>query len=74
MANSDHYTDVRGHHINLGVTQDALGPNCDSCGRTIIPRASGGTVAEPWQHAIDCPNYLPHPDSIAGQPDYTPSA
>ncbi|WP_400158529.1 hypothetical protein [Arthrobacter sp. BPSS-3] len=73
MANSDHYTDPTGHHINIGAMQDALGPNCAECGRTIIPRASGGTVAEPWQHAMDCSSYRPHPDSIAGQPGYVPS-
>ncbi len=73
MATSDHFTDPHGRNINLVGTQDALGPNCDTCGRTIIPRTSGGTIAEPWQHALDCPEYLPHPDSIAGQPGYVPA-
>jgi predicted RNA-binding Zn-ribbon protein involved in translation (DUF1610 family) len=74
MATSDHYTDPSGHHINIVPMQDAVGPNCPTCGRTVIPRTSGGTVAEPWQHTTACPDYRPHPDSIAGQPGYTPSA
>lgn len=74
MATSDHYTDPKGQYINIVPTQDALGPHCDSCGRSVFPRRSGGTEPERWQHAIDCPEYQPHPDTIAGQPGYVPSA
>lgn len=73
MSASDHYTDPRGGNINLAFAQDAAGPNCSTCGRTVFPR-NGGNVAEPWQHAIECPKYQPHPDSIAGQPGYVPTA
>lgn len=73
MATSDHFTDTHGRYINIVPLQDALGPNCGTCGRTVIPRADGGSVAERWQHTTDCPDYLPHRDSIAGQPNYTPS-
>jgi hypothetical protein len=74
MTASDHYTDPHGRHINVVPLQDELGPNCPDCGRTTIPRADGGTIAELWQHAVDCPEYLPHPDTIAGQPGYNPAA
>lgn len=73
MSASDHYTDTHGAYINIVPTQDALGPHCDSCGRSVFPR-KGGTEPERWQHTTDCPEYLPHPLSIAGQPGYTPSA
>ncbi|WP_140416650.1 hypothetical protein [Arthrobacter globiformis] len=69
-SDSDHYMTPRGEYIRIVPMQDALGPHCTECERTVIPRASGGTEAEPWQHAMGCSQYRPHPDSIAGQPDY----
>lgn len=70
MSASDHFTDLHGRYIDIVPTQDGLGPNCTDCGRTVIPRADGGSVAERWQHSMNCPAYAPHPDSVAGQPGY----
>lgn len=71
MSSADHFTDPHGRYINICPTQDALGPNCPECGRTAIPRVSGGTTPEPWQHTTACSQYQPHPLSVAGQPGYS---
>jgi hypothetical protein len=46
--------------INRNVTQDHAEPPCVECGRR--------TAGESYAHEIGCSGYLPHPDSIAGQP------
>ncbi|GAB3754827.1 hypothetical protein GCM10027591_03770 [Zhihengliuella somnathii] len=68
----DHTHTPNGAFLALATAQSAGNdPKCADCKRTIITRAHTGTP-EPWQHAIECPNYEPHPNSIAGQPGYQP--
>lgn len=58
LAEYDHNHTPDGHFIQLTGLQDATTPGCPDCGLT-------ATV--PSAHKIDCPAYLPHPDSIAAQ-------
>lgn len=57
----DHLHTPNGHFLYLSQTQDAEGEHCGDCGRSVYPDT------QPHNHAMDCPVYLPHPDSIAGQ-------
>lgn len=78
LAEYDHNHAAAASHLPIEVvpTQDAAGPNCPECGRTVVIRAdaskgsgwASGTpngAAEAWQHTFQCSEYAPHPDSIA---------
>ncbi|GAB3621795.1 hypothetical protein GCM10027417_30570 [Glutamicibacter endophyticus] len=79
----DHNHTPDGVTIQIVPTQSAGDTKCSTCGRTIIIRAdearstawASGTPngsPEKWQHTLECPEYEPHPNSIAGQPNYVP--
>lgn len=79
----DHNHAPDGSMIEIVPTQSVGDPTCSICGRTIIirgdeARSSGWTSEttngspERWQHTLECPEYEPHPNSIAGQPNYVP--
>jgi hypothetical protein len=51
--------------ISRSVTQDATETPCPDCGRRTSGRA--------YVHGLNCPNYQPHPDSIAAHPEYAPT-
>lgn len=53
-----HDHDRAGHPLYRIGLQDASEPGCPDCGLT---------APEPWAHALDCPQYSPHPQSIAAQ-------
>lgn len=49
-----------GHFIpDLNALKDKGEPACEGCGRHLPPGAPS------YQHAIECPNYVPHPASLA---------
>jgi len=54
----DHTYTPSGLFIKLGVMQDALEVPCVVCGKR--------TGGESWAHKWGCPEYRPHPSSIAG--------
>lgn len=48
--------------ISRAAMQDHLETPCEVCGRR--------TAGQSYSHEIGCSKYVPHPDSIAGQPGY----
>lgn len=56
-----HTHDVRGHPLQTAGFLDASEPACPDCGRHL------GGPRHAWAHAIGCPAYSPHPQSIAAQ-------
>jgi len=56
LAEYDHNHTPDGHFIQRVGLQDATTPGCPDCGLT---------APEPWAHALGCPQYSPHPNSIA---------
>lgn len=56
---ASHRLDSNGHHLFLGQTQDTAGPHCPDCGRSVYDDT------QPHSHAVTCPSYEPHPDSVA---------
>lgn len=57
----DHTHNTNGAFIHLGQTQDVEGEHCAHCGRSIYPDT------QPHNHKATCPDYRPHPGSIAAQ-------
>lgn len=59
----DHTHAPDGHPLQIAGHRDTAEPACPDCGRHL------GGPKHPWQHAIGCPTYAPHPNSIAAQGD-----
>ncbi|MFH5822277.1 hypothetical protein [Georgenia sp. AZ-5] len=53
----DHNTDMAGAYIYRGALQDALELPCEHCGKR--------TNGQAYSHDLECPNYRPHPSSVA---------
>jgi hypothetical protein len=50
-----------GHQLQTAGFLDAAEPACPDCGLHV------GGLKLPYQHHRDCPQYAPHPNSIAAQ-------
>lgn len=61
MTEFDHTHTPAGNMVYLAQTQDAEGEHCPHCARSIYPDTA------PHNHARHCPQYRPHPGSIAAQ-------
>ena len=59
----DHTYTPSEKYITLTVVQDAMEAPCEHCGKR-----TQGQYATPqaWAHELDCPEYRPHPSSVAG--------